>query len=61
VVMPGVNSIDMHPFLDTDEETVTLIPSGALLSPQGTVLHGNNSLDPLKKAKLTIYYTEPEN
>ena len=61
VVMPGVNSIDMHPFLDTDDDILTQIPSGTLLSPQGTVLHGNNSLDQVKKAKLTIYYTEPEN
>lgn len=61
VVMPGVNSIDMHPFLDADDETLSQVPSGTLLSPQGTVLYGNNSSSQVKKAKLTIYYTEPKN
>jgi hypothetical protein len=31
------------------------------LSPKGTVVYGNNTADEAKKAKLTIYYTEPEN
>ncbi|WP_203294534.1 DUF4270 domain-containing protein [Luteirhabdus pelagi] len=35
------------------------IPGPALLSPYGTVLHGNNSPDEEKRLKLQLYYTEP--
>ncbi|MCB7482181.1 DUF4270 domain-containing protein [Gramella sp. ASW11-100T] len=33
------------------------VPSGTLLSPYGTVLHGNLSADDEKRLKLKIYYT----
>ena len=33
------------------------VPSGSLLSPYGTVLHGNMSADDEKRLKLNIYYT----
>lgn len=33
------------------------VPSGSLLSPYGTVLHGNLSADEEKRLKLNIYYT----
>ena len=36
------------------------LASGIILSPKGTILHGNLSLDPEKKPKIKIYYTEPE-
>ena len=36
------------------------LASGVILSPKGTILHGNLSLDPEKKPKIKIYYTEPE-
>lgn len=36
------------------------IPSGSVVSPQGTVLYGtDSSLDPDKKVKFEIYYTKP--
>lgn len=60
VVTSDVNSIDTRSFLNNDDEVVNAIPIGTLLSPKGTVLYGNNSSNQEKKAKLTIYYTEPE-
>lgn len=41
---------------DTDEYTV---PVSSLLTPRGTILHGNNSEDETKRVYLEIYYTEP--
>ncbi len=35
------------------------IPAGAFISPEGTVLYGNNSSNLEKRLKLQIYYTEP--
>lgn len=41
---------------DTDEYSV---PVSSLLTPRGTILHGNNSEDETKRVYLEIYYTEP--
>ena len=59
----GVNSSTNLRLKDFNENNPSFqienIISGAALSPKGTVLHGSNSSDPLKKVKLQIYYTEP--
>lgn len=60
-VMSGVSSVNMQALLDDSHEHVKAVPNGALLSYRGTVLFGNNTTNEAKKAKLTIYYTEPEN
>lgn len=36
------------------------LPATSIISPEGTVLHGNRSSDPNKRLKLQIFYTEPE-
>lgn len=41
--------------------TTDRVPFGQVMSPLGTVLYGPNSIDPDKKLKLEIYYTEPTN
>lgn len=41
-----------------DEITV---PISSVLSPRGTILHGNNTENENKKVYLEIYYTEPNN
>ncbi|HET8810445.1 MAG TPA: DUF4270 domain-containing protein [Flavobacteriaceae bacterium] len=47
--------------LNTDEENVvTKIPKSSLITPEGTVLYGNNSPIDDKRLKLNIYYTKPE-
>jgi hypothetical protein len=37
------------------------IPVSSVMSPRGTVLHGNNTEDESKQVYLEIYYTEPNN
>lgn len=60
VVVSNVGAITTKELLDTNGD-VKAIPTGTLLSSKGTVVYGNNTTDEAKKAKLTIYYTEPEN
>ena len=43
----------------TPEEPITSIPSSCVISPEGTILHGNLSPNEDKKLKLRIYYTDP--
>lgn len=58
----NVNFFDNADLLGVMEsENVKKIPTGTVLSPKGTVLHGNNSTVIDKKVKLEIYYTEPNN
>jgi len=58
----NVNSIDNSDLLGvSDIDIVKKIPTGTVLSPKGTVLHGNNSTVLDKRVKLEIYYTEPNN
>lgn len=58
VVTSNVAAIDPLVFLAENDK---IIPSGTILSPKGTVLFGNNTVNEAKKVKLTIFYTEPEN
>lgn len=45
--------------LISPQEPVNKIPAGSVMSPKGTVLHGNTSPNQEKRLKLQIYYTEP--
>ena len=60
MVTSNVNTIDQ---LDVSEEDGVLerVISGAVLSPRGTVLFGNNTTNEDVKVELEIFYTEPEN
>ncbi len=60
-VISGVGSVNTQALLDDNDGLIKAVPNGTLLSPKGTVLFGNNTTNEAKKAKLTIYYTEPEN
>ena len=57
-VISDVGSVQNYKILG-DAET-RKIASGVILSPKGTILHGNLSLDIEKRPKIKIYYTEPE-
>ena len=46
--------------LDGSESENKRLASGIILSPKGTILHGNLSADIEKRPKIKIYYTEPE-
>jgi len=61
-VTTNVNTIANYPLKNEDDEDgISSIPAGTILSPRGTVLYGNNTPNEEKKVKLTIYYTEPDN
>jgi len=60
VVTSNVGSVEAVDVLG-DNEAPEILPRGTVLSPEGTVLIGNNTTDESKKVKLTVYYTEPDN
>ena len=60
VVCSNVGEINTQKLLDYDDK-VKGIPAGSVLSPKGIILHGSKSEDPLKKVKLKIYYSQPNN
>ncbi len=45
----------------TNDDSEKRIPVSSIVSPRGTVLHGNNTEDQTKKVYLEIFYTEPNN
>ncbi|MCT4629210.1 DUF4270 domain-containing protein [Winogradskyella sp.] len=47
--------------VQTSDDSDFTSPIGSILSPRGTILHGNNTEDGNKKVYLEIYYTEPNN
>ena len=44
-----------------DVESLTQVPASCVISPEGTVLHGNRSSNQEKRLKLQLFYTEPNN
>jgi hypothetical protein len=58
VVTSNVGSIDNFSILNSGEEDRDF-PSGAILTPKGTVLHGSQSEDIDKRPRIKIYYTDP--
>ncbi|NND88059.1 MAG: DUF4270 family protein, partial [Flavobacteriaceae bacterium] len=38
---------------------IEAVPASAVVSPEGTALHGNRSNDESKRLKLEIFYTDP--
>ena len=59
-VISDVASVQNFKILDGSESENKRLASGVILSPKGTILHGNLSLDLEKRPKIKIYYTEPE-
>jgi len=59
VVSQNVLNRTTQELLSPQDPDIEKIPSSAVVSPQGTVLYGNNSSNEDKKLKLQIYYTEP--
>ncbi|WP_010227535.1 DUF4270 domain-containing protein [Gillisia marina] len=47
--------------LKTAVDSITRVPRASVISPEGTVLHGNLSSDVDKRLKFNIYYTESNN
>ena len=59
-VISDVASVQNFKILDGSEFENKRLASGIILSPKGTILHGNLSADIEKRPKIKIYYTEPE-
>ena len=60
-VISDVASVQNFKILgDNPESENKSLASGVILSPKGTILHGNLSSDIEKRPKIKIYYTEPE-
>ena len=59
VVTANVGSIDNFSILNSGEEDRDF-PSGAILTPKGTVLHGSQSENIDKRPRIKIYYTDPD-
>jgi len=48
-------------FLQDDSQITGTIPVGAILSPRGTVLIGNNTTDEARRVQFRVFFTEPNN
>lgn len=59
VVSQNVNNRLFQKLSSELEPEIKKIPASSVMSPKGTVLHGNRSLNEEKRLKLQIYYTEP--
>ena len=59
-VISDVASVQNYKILNDSETEDKRLASGVILSPKGTILHGNLSPDVDKRPKIKIYYTEPE-
>ena len=59
-VISDVASVQNYKILNDSESEDKRLASGVILSPKGTILHGNLSPDVDKRPKIKIYYTEPE-
>ena len=46
--------------IQSENGPIKSIVTGSLLSPKGTILHGNLSNNVDKRPKIKIYYTEPD-
>ena len=47
--------------LRTPVDGIDRVPSASVITPRGTVLHGNLESDPGKRLKFNIIYTETNN
>ncbi len=48
-------------FEQTTDNSERFLPLSSIISPRGTILHGNNTEDITKKVYLEIFYSEPNN
>jgi hypothetical protein len=52
-------NIATNSYLKTTPSNVKFVPTGHVMNPLGTILHGAEAADPNKQLKLRIYYTKP--
>ena len=59
VVSQNVKNRTTQDLSSPQEPGIEKIPSSTVVSPEGTILYGNNTSNQEKRLKLEIYYTEP--
>ena len=59
-VISDIASVQNYKIQESPQLENKSLASGVVLSPKGTILHGNLSLDTEKRPRIKIYYTEPE-
>lgn len=60
VVTQNINVIS-NAVLKTPIDEVTRVPAGSVMTPKGTILHGNLSPDDDRRVKFNIFYSETSN
>ena len=60
-IISDIASVQNFDVLDENNSDNKSLAAGVILSPKGTILHGNLSPDTEKRPKVKIYFTEPEN
>ena len=59
-IISDIASVQNFDVLDENNSDNKSLAAGVILSPKGTILHGNLSSDTEKRPKVKIYFTEPE-
>ncbi len=59
VLMSGFQVTDSITFSNSQLPRIEEVPRSSVISPQGTVLYGNNTTNDEKRLKLQIFYTDP--
>jgi hypothetical protein len=57
----NLEAFNTQPSTLTTDELVNKVPISSIVTPEGTVLYGNNTAIDEKKVYLEIFYTEPKN
>tara|TARA_R110000850_G_scaffold271031_2_gene404643 strand:+ start:31753 stop:33267 length:1515 start_codon:yes stop_codon:yes gene_type:complete len=61
VVTQNINVITSQTLQNTVSPGVEEVPTGSVISPEGTILYGSHPENPEKRIRLNIYYTEIDN
>ncbi|PKP26063.1 MAG: hypothetical protein CVU03_05145 [Bacteroidetes bacterium HGW-Bacteroidetes-2] len=61
LVTQNINILSSQQLQNTTPPGIDKIPAGSVISPEGTVLYGSQAVDPEKRIKLNIYFTEINN
>ncbi|MAK36481.1 MAG: hypothetical protein CMC15_09925, partial [Flavobacteriaceae bacterium] len=59
VVSQNVTVFDFQDLENSQAPGIDNVPASTVVSPEGTVLHGNRTSNEAKRLKLQIFYTEP--
>lgn len=61
VVTQNIREVNNAMLKNQGEDGIRMVPTGAVITPKGTILHGNLSEEEPKRLRFTIFYTQTEN